>query len=465
MKRGGIKMSTSKIFGFVLLLLLQISWSQSADEAIRIRQGEIGFGARSLGMGGNGVVTADDYSAIYWNPAGLAAIRKTQVTGEFSHLNFGNNATFADNFNEMNNSYTRFRNIGIAVPFPTKRGSLVFAFGYNFVKDFDEYLFFNGFNTLSNSLEFEMEDANGVYNIYPFDRDVFQTEEVNTSGGLHQWSFGGAVAVSPNLDLGATLNIWNGREEFTRQFIQEDTEDYYNVFPADFDRYTINDNLVTSFKAANLKLGGMLKLNRATRLGFAMEFPTTFDVTEEYASSDELVFDDGYVDAIDYEPGTWTYKVKTPYRFDTGIGFQLENIYLAGGITYQDWRQTRYQKPDDLNLDTDYSSLLSENRIIQKNYRQTINYHLGTEVKIPNSNMFIRGGYAYYPSPLLDAPADHNKRVYSGGVGFKIGYNTYLDVTYLHGKWSRESEDIYTPGGTVEDINENRLFLGIRFEL
>ncbi len=458
-------MSTSRIIGFILLLVTQTLWSQSADEAIRIRQGEIGFGARTLAMGGNGVASAEDYSAIYWNPAGLASIRKTQVSGEFSHLNFGNNASFADNLNDMNNSYTRFRNIGIALPFPTKRGSMVFAFGYNFVKDFDEYLFFNGFNTNSNGLEFEMPDVDGVYNWYSFDRDVFQTEEVTTDGGLHQWSFGGAVAVSPSLDLGATVNFWSGREEFTRQFIQEDTENYYNVFPGDFDRYTVNDNMITSFKAVNLKLGGMLKLNRATRLGLAMEFPTTFTVTEDYASSDELVFDDGYVDAIDYEPGTWTYKVKTPYRFDAGIGFQLENINLTASATFRDWKQTRFEKPDNTELDSDYRSLLDENRFIQNDYRQTINYHLGIEGNIPNSNMFVRGGYAYYPSPLQDAPTDYDKKVYSGGVGFRVGYNTFLDVTYLHGKWTRESEDVYTPGGTIEQINENRLFLGLRFQL
>ncbi|MBN2366336.1 MAG: hypothetical protein EH225_10335, partial [Calditrichaeota bacterium] len=362
-------MSTIKLTGILLILFMQVALSQSAGDAIRIRQNEIGFGARNLAMGGNGVASAMDYSAIYWNPAGLASLKNTQITGEISYLNFSNSATFNSSFSEMDNSFTRFRNIGIALPFPTSRGSLVIAFGYNHVKDFDDYLYFSGFNQISNGLEFKLTDEFGVDQWYPFDRNVTQTEEVISSGGLHQWSAGGAIAVSPTLDLGATVNLWSGSEEYNRDFFQEDAEDYYSVYPADFTSYSVSDHLNTDFKATNLKLGGMLKLNRITRLGLTMEFPTTFTVTENYASSDELVFDDGYVDAIEYEPGTWDYKVRTPYRFDTGIGFFLENVNLTAGATFQDWKQTRFEKPDRAD-DADYRYLFDENRNIQQNYRE-----------------------------------------------------------------------------------------------
>jgi len=38
-----------------------------------------------------------------------------------------------------------------------------------------------------------------------------------------------------------------------------------------------------------------------------------------------------------------------------------------------------------------------------------------------------------------------------------------LDVTLLRGTWSRKSEDSFTPGSTLEDITENRFFVGIRY--
>ncbi len=457
-------MKLKHLISIISLIVTTSAISQNASDAIRIRQNESGFGARTLAMGGNGIVTAKDYSAIYWNPAGLASLKHSEFMGELSHLQFSNEAVFANTLSDMEESFTRLRTAGLAISLPATRGSLVFALGYNFIRSFDDYLYFNGFNSTSNGLEFEIQDEFGNYDWYSFDRNVHQTEEVTSKGGLHQWSFGGAIAVSPNLDLGATLNFWNGKEEYSLRFEQEDIDNLYSVFPGDFDSYALNHNLVTNYKALSLKLGSIMKVNRAIQLGLSMEFPTSFRIIEYYNSNDELVFDDGFVDDVEFEPGEWEYKVKTPYRFDAGIGIQSHNINFSGSITYRDWSQTRFEKPQYMPLDLDYSALLDENRILQQEYRETLNYHLGGEILIPNSNLFLRGGYAVYPSPIKNAIEEMDKIVYSGGIGFKIGNNTYLDITYLRSNWQRESEDIYTPGGTFEEITENQLFLGLKFK-
>jgi uncharacterized protein UPF0164 len=68
---------------FLLPLLLLVAGPRLADAA----PGETGFaflklgvGARAMGMGSAYVALADDPTASYWNPAGLASIRGTQVT-------------------------------------------------------------------------------------------------------------------------------------------------------------------------------------------------------------------------------------------------------------------------------------------------------------------------------------------------------------------------------------------------
>jgi long-subunit fatty acid transport protein len=462
MEEGEMIMILLKIILFITVIAIYPLFSQTANDAIRIRQNEIGFGARTLAMGGNGVALANDYSALYWNPAGLAYLRFSEISGEFSHLRFNNAADFANNSSEFSNNFTRFRNFGIAIPMATERGSLVIAMGYNYVKDFDDYLSFSGFNQQSNGLEFYLRDDQGNYGWYPFDRDVTQSEEVTVEGGLHQWAFGGALALSPNFDFGVSMQFWRGQEDYNLYFLQEDSENIYTSFPADFFSYSVNDNIISRYKAFSVKMGGMFKLNPATRLGLAVEFPTTFSITEDYTSSDELIFDDGYVDPYEYEPATWEYKVKTPYRFDAGLGIQLANLRVNGSATFQDWQQVRFVVPENRSFDSDYQELISENSIIQKNYRSTLNYHVGGEFYVPYSNIYLRGGYAVYPSPLKDATSDLDKIVYSGGVGIRIGKSTFLDATYLQSSWKRESEDIFTPGGTLEDITEGRVFLGIR---
>ena len=40
---------------------------------------EIGPGARSIGMGSAYVSVADDASSIYWNPAGIVNVNKTEI--------------------------------------------------------------------------------------------------------------------------------------------------------------------------------------------------------------------------------------------------------------------------------------------------------------------------------------------------------------------------------------------------
>jgi hypothetical protein len=462
LKKGEMKM---KLYTYILtfsIIFIYSLYSQTANDAIRIRQNEMGFGARTLAMGGNGVALGNDYSALYWNPAGLASLRYSEIMGEFSHLRFSNTADFANSSSDFSNNFTRFRNFGMAIPLATERGSLVLALGYNYVKDFDEYLSFSGFNRESNDLEFYLPDDEGNYQWYPFDSNVTQSEEMMVEGGLHQWSFGGALALSPNFDFGVSMQFWRGKEDYTLNFLQEDSEDFYTNYPADYFSYSVNDNIITRYKAFSLKLGGMFKLNPATRLGLAVEFPTTFSVTEDYTSSDELIFDDGYVDPYEYEPATWAYKVKTPYRFDGGLGVQLGNLRVNASATFQDWQQVRFIVPEDQGLDSDYQDLISENSEIQKNYRSTLNYHLGGEFYVPFSNIYLRGGYAVYPSPHKDATAEMDKIVYSAGIGIRVGKSTFLDATYLQGSWKRESEDIFTPGGTLEDITEGRIFLGIR---
>ncbi len=462
MKRGDI-MKTNILIPVLILLFGALLFAQNTQDAVRIQQDELGFGTRDLAMGGTGVSSATDYSAIYWNPAGLALVENSQFSGEFSYLRFSNRATFAENLSDMSSSYNRLNALGVAIPFPTTRGSLVFAFGYNFVKSFDDYLYFNGFNTNSNALAFNLADENGISDTYYFDQDVTQTEEVSTEGGLHQWSFGGAMALSPSFDMGISMNFWRGSENYRLRFQQEDTEDYYYAYPANFDTYTLNQNLDSRYSAFSLKIGGMIKMNRFSRIGLAVEFPTTFTVTENYSSNDEITFDDGYADPYDYEPGTWDYRVRTPFRFDAGVTVGGPGLSASAAITYRDWTQTRFEKPNNYQSGSDYDELLAQNLLFNQDYRETVNYRLGGEFTFPGSGTSLRAGYAVFPSPLKGATSDLDKKYYSAGIGVKIAPNSRLDFTYVHSGWKRASEDSYTPGGTLEDISANRIFLGINY--
>jgi hypothetical protein len=84
-----------RIAGLVLLIAV-IAASPAGATRLAGEFMALGAGARALGMGGAFGAVADDASAVYWNPAGIAGIQKRQILamhaeqfGKLVNYNFG----------------------------------------------------------------------------------------------------------------------------------------------------------------------------------------------------------------------------------------------------------------------------------------------------------------------------------------------------------------------------------------
>ena len=77
-----------KKFAFILIFVFAFGLSSfsSAQEGIFFLGEELGVGSRAMGMGGAYVGIADDYSALYWNPAGLGFLEGTELA--LMHVNW-----------------------------------------------------------------------------------------------------------------------------------------------------------------------------------------------------------------------------------------------------------------------------------------------------------------------------------------------------------------------------------------
>jgi hypothetical protein len=66
---------------FLTLAFLQFPLSQA--NALFYRGGDLGVGARAMGLSGAFVAVADDASAVYWNPAGLVQLDRPELDGMY----------------------------------------------------------------------------------------------------------------------------------------------------------------------------------------------------------------------------------------------------------------------------------------------------------------------------------------------------------------------------------------------
>jgi hypothetical protein len=445
-----------------ILFTYGMVFGQTAYDAVHITENEEGFGTRALAMGGAYTALADDYSGIYWNPAGLGSIEKTGVYAELSHLQFSNDALYEGNLTSNNQGFTRLKSLGFVMPLPTVQGSFVIAGGYNKVLDYDDHLYFEGFGDITNDIGFEIEDENSDIYYYPFDQGLYRQEEVRSEGGLNRWSLGGAMALSPNFTIGLTTSLVHGKEEYNFGFSQFDDDNLYYEYPGDFDEYTVNQYLQSDYYAFNVKLGGMVDLNNMIKVGGVITLPSTYYIEEAHSFSDDLVFDDGTNDPTQ-DTGNWDYHIKTPFIFDAGIAFTNKLITLSASGRYSDWSQTRFEVSDFETNSQDYSDLISENNSLARDYDQVLEYRLGGEVSLPGLNTKLRAGYTMIPSPLRNANDDHT--TYSVGVSFRVDKNVSLDFSYLKRDWTRDSWDIYTPAGVQENIETRKVLVGLTYNL
>lgn len=154
-----------------------------------------GIGARQVGRAGAATADADDWTAVYWNPAAL--VRGAQKNGgELGAQAFGGMA-FARDSNSLSNLP------GVGAVFAKDRldsGFILGAFGGLVPVGERAALGFGFYTPLLQGAEFQDVALSGA-----------PTLDYKASAGILVWNVSGSVALSPEWSLGAGLNHLYGR--------------------------------------------------------------------------------------------------------------------------------------------------------------------------------------------------------------------------------------------------------------
>ena len=448
---------------FSIFLLLSILTSQSASEAIRLLENEMGFGARSLGMGGANIALGDDPSDMYWNPAGLAGIINKTFYIETNNLNYNNNTTYLDQTTgNLLQKFGQFNGFGIAYPIPTMRGSMVVAVGYNRILNYDALMSFSGFSIEDNTLDFPI-NIDGVEKTYQFSEKVQRSEQVISNGGMEQLTFSFGIALSPTVSGGISVSRLTGKEEYEFEFSQEDLQNTYSQFPADFNQYNLKQSLITKTSGWNIRGGLRSSFNEWLRFGIALSLPYTIHVEERHGTDEILTFDNG--DKSDETvTGNYDYKVHAPLIGDVGMALTSENLAISASLRFKDWSATEFNL-NNLSRDSDdYALLEEENSVLTFQYHPVMQLRVGVEYLKEFNDSFgitFRAGGGLIPSPDGDSKVD--KSYTTMGLGIPIGNAIILDAAYIFSQWEKISRDWYTPAGATEEVQSGRFLVNFSY--
>jgi hypothetical protein len=485
------------ILAATLVLLTASLNAQFAADVLRYSALNQSGSARFLSSGGAFTALGADFSTLSQNPAGLAFYRSNELvlspaiqTGKTLTTLHGGNTAFSDD-----RSAFGFDNLGFVfntIPQNTEWKSFNVGIGVNRINNFHQSWFYEGsapgsiMNALYDQATAEFNqgiepenwdpffskmayDASGLYfqnQVFSYDFQenpqaaVNRSQQVGTYGRMNEIVFAMAGNYQDKLMIGATLGAPIVHYRLESVYRESDDSKQVNFF----DNLTYTDYLATNGYGLNGKFGLTLKANQALRIGAAFHTPTLLFLTDNYNNSFEYTYTDNSgksTNEAESPRGVSDYRLRTPWRAMAGAAlvFAKFNV-LSADIELVDYRANAFNLTAETPSIDNQQFESSLNQEIQRDYRQTINYRLGTQLAF--GDFRLRGGVGLLGKSSIKETGFNTSL--SGGIGI-ITNGFYVDLGYRRTN-SEGSLQPY-PGApkAVATVTRNEmvLTLGVKF--
>ena len=360
------------VFLAALLCFAQTSSAQLAGADFNATGG----GARARGMGGAFMGVADDATAIFWNPAGISHVKKTEFTIEFKHNQ--NKWTLKESGQEFkfDHSYSSLNSVSFAYPFKFSDKNSAFAVAYQRLADL-----------------YSLEES--------------QSYRYESRGGLDAITAALGINLNPQISLGLSVNLMlNGIDQTTLDKAQTSWEENH-----------------TSFSGLNFNLGTIYHYRDRLSLGFVLRTP--FDLTQREKITGAF--------GISLPEGRS--RISMPLIFGMGSSYKVtEKLTFA-----LDFESKRYSTSDQLKPSWLYHQNLSLANQADTTYslgwKDCNQFRLGEEYLWSTGLGIIplRAGYRYEPRVYSDASGHQIVgNVFCLGSGLvldKISFDLAYEVT------------------------------------
>ncbi|HEX2867977.1 MAG TPA: outer membrane protein transport protein [Ignavibacteriales bacterium] len=383
------------------------------------------IGTRSLGMGGSFIGLANDYTAIYWNPAGIS-----QLKGNYIGL-FSTDVIPTGSY--------KIDALGIDAKMKTNHYISPNLMGYVSFEPAKDFTF-----------------ALGVYVPAGLGSEWDGKDLAKLTGGtaLDWMSKIAVVDISPavsykvneNLSVGAALNIFYGMFDMKKPagMLGPDQKVHYFQFTE------TSDGL-----GYGVTLGAHYKVNEMISLGASFRTKTAVSMS---GTATNPAFA-----ALGSTESKFSRDVAWPMWIGGGVAVRpMENWVITADAQYSQWSKSEDQFTATYdNANWQAAMVSAKANVFDLKWKDATQIRFGTEYQINNS-FAVRGGYYIDPAPAPDEtynilfPSISYNAV-SVGASYKVSNLTFdLGLEYLAGKER-------TIGPFVNSMNITGLSFGVGY--
>jgi hypothetical protein len=431
-----------------------ISFGQYADYALKLSYLSYGGTARFTGMGGAFGAVGGDFSTLSVNPAGIGVYKNSEFS--ITPLIY-NTRSFSEYFNNSQEEFcTRFNvnNVGLIFAAPIAKSSIKtvqFGVGCNRLANFNNSIYFEGYNTRNSFVKALSDDATVAYRNGNYDirnpkyadelagavnllsregnewladkrENVSQKAWIQQRGGIDElaFTFGGNYA--DMVYFGTTLGFPIMSYWELYQYDEWDpSETTY------FRGMTYDKEYKSEGAGVNGKFGVIVKPVPFLRVGAAVHTPTYYWLIQE---NEWMSMTSSFKDSTQWNSAmssperVFEYSQITPMRAIGSLAFVAGKIAIISAD--YEWVNHSMNK---LRPSRDYI-MSAANTDIRSNYKNQHIVRAGAELRL--NDFYFRGGYGWYSSPFQYKDVnDMSLNAWSLGAGFRSGAFG-LDFAYQH---------------------------------
>lgn len=335
------------------------------------------FGSSRLyAMGNTGLSLYGDGFINRLNPAGLAGISETRISGSFEYFNLTSN----DNLSTGNFARGDFQGLAFAIPIDREYGATLLLE-----------------TTPYSSVRYAVERTDSQLGATSHQRFY-------GSGGLTTLSIGGSYAVGQRFLVGAKLNyLFGGIRQVSN--INFDDETYTD---SELQRSRYHSGLNVTLGANFHGFGELSPSLQPLALGVVLTTPAKLNVREE-------IFHSIGTNADTIRIGSSSLTI--PLAWGVGLSYLFSERYIvAGDLNIQHWAPENFSELQSVS--------------IRNSLRLSVGFEALPERKATAylSRVAYRAGISYHSTYVKVGTEALNELLASGGVGLPIGPNSRLNL-------------------------------------